>query len=85
VASRAVLFKRIFPIHNMIIFYLLLATNLLKHHGVVGCIAMNLTNHRDALVSNIHQCTFVTKKRICRRIMMNLTNRRNVLGFNAHS
>jgi hypothetical protein len=47
----------------MIIFYLLLATNLLKRHGVVGRIATNLKNRRDVLGSNIHQCTFVTKKR----------------------
>jgi hypothetical protein len=67
----------------MIIFYLLLATNLLKCHGVVGRIATNSTNRRDVLGSNIHQCTFVTKKGICRRIVTNLTNRRNVLGFNA--
>jgi hypothetical protein len=68
----------------MIIFYLLPATNLLKCHGVVGRIATNLTNRRDVLSSNIHKCTFVTKKGICRRIVTNLTNRHNVLGFNEH-
>jgi hypothetical protein len=58
--------------------------NLLKRHGVLGWIATNLTNRRDVLGSNIHQCTFVMNKGICRRIVTNLTNRRNVLGFNAH-
>jgi hypothetical protein len=46
----------------MIIFYLLLPTNVLKRHGVVGRIATNLTNRRDVLGSNIHQCTLVTNK-----------------------
>jgi hypothetical protein len=58
--------------------------NLLKRHDVLGRIATNLTNRRDVLGFNIHQCTFVMKKGIRRRIVTNLTNRRNVLGFNAH-
>jgi hypothetical protein len=39
-----------------------IAMNLLKHHGVVGRIATNLTNRRDGLGFNIHRCTSVTKK-----------------------
>jgi hypothetical protein len=41
--------------------FLGIATNLLKRHGVVGRIATNLTNRRDGLGFNIHQCTSVTK------------------------
>jgi hypothetical protein len=41
--------------------FLGIATNLPKRHGVVGRIAMNLTNRRDGLGFNIHRCTSVTK------------------------
>jgi hypothetical protein len=51
----------------MTIFYLLIATNLLKCRSVVGRIAMNLTNHHSVLGFNIHQCTSVTKKGISRK------------------
>jgi hypothetical protein len=68
----------------MNIFYLLTAMNLLKRHGIVGWIATNLAYRYHVFGTNIHQCTFVTEKEICRRIVTNLTNRCNVLGFNAH-
>jgi hypothetical protein len=50
----------------MTIFYLPIATNLLKCHGVVGRIVTKLTNRCDILGFHIHQCTSVTKnRRIC--------------------
>jgi hypothetical protein len=45
----------------MTICYLLIATNLLKCHSILGHIAKNLTNRRSVLAFNIHQCTSVTK------------------------
>jgi hypothetical protein len=50
-------------INNMTIFYLLMATNLLKHHDVVARIVTKLKNRCDILGLNIHQCTSVTKNK----------------------
>jgi hypothetical protein len=47
----------------MIILYLLVVTNLLKCFSVGGRIATNITNHRNVLGFNIHQCTSVTKNK----------------------
>jgi hypothetical protein len=45
------------------LFFLRIATNLLKRCGVVGRIATDLTNRRDDLGFNIHRCTSVTKNK----------------------